>query len=453
MNWSRLGALGALVGMAGCGNGEDFGVEGPAARALTTAETLKIGVLIDDGSPARDNFIAAADLAEGQLNQGLDSAGSDHRFEVVVKTYAGPSQAQNAAIDLVNTDGVLGVVGDSDSATAETNELNHEFIPRIARKVPVTCFDCSSPRFNHEDIELGFADPEGWLFRTYFSAEFETPIQARLVLNRPRKGDFNRDGHLKIVVYYDHAHFFAAIALQGILDQLHTGSHSVELVLDSGPGAAPLQMAEILDDGPDGRFPDAVYLALPPDLALEALTAYTARVGFPKPPIQANDGLRRDFRLPALLAAGGAVLEGSSVLRVDNTASGPMFRSAFEDATDQQPEVGAAYLYDAIVVQAGAIGWAVHFESLDPAVIQGNFPNVNDPTGRKIRPRPSEYRQAIQRINEDKPINYEGGGSAVDLDGAGENFPDLVHWRIRNGQFDEMEKYRCDPERPLCVRR
>jgi hypothetical protein len=47
-------------------------------------------------------------------------------------------------------------------------------------------------------------------------------------------------------------------------------------------------------------------------------------------------------------------------------------------------------------------------------LVAANFPNVNDPGGRVIRPRPADYATATRRIAQDLLINYEGGGSSVD---------------------------------------
>ena len=58
---------------------------------------------------------------------------------------------------------------------------------------------------------------------------------------------------------------------------------------------------------------------------------------------------------------------------------------------------------------------------------------------------------AMQRINQDRPINYEGAGSSDDWTGIGENFPNLVRWEVQNGEFIELTGYRCDPENPICV--
>ena len=212
-------------------------------------------------------------------------------------------QAQNAAIDLVNNQGVLGVVGDVSGNTAAVNRLNYEDPPRIVHKIPVTCYQCSSAFFNDPaQTDLGFADPDNWLFRTFFNAQFESAVQVQLVLNRPGGGDFNGDGHLKIVVYYDSFHLSAATTMAPILDSLHPGPHSVELVAKSSrPGRAAdarrswtrsSTTTPARPDNPPDGFPDAVYLALLPQngpgLAGRLHASTRPRPSRPPPPTTAS---------------------------------------------------------------------------------------------------------------------------------------------------------------------
>jgi hypothetical protein len=421
-------------------------------QAAAGGQTFKIGVLVDDASPAKANFTGAALLAESQIARALSRSGIHDRFDIIVAPYAA-GQAQNTAIDLINNQGALAVVSDISGNTAAVNRLNYLQPSPAAHKFTVTCYQCSSAFFNDPgQTDLGFADPENWLFRTFFNASFESAVQVQLVLNRPDGGDFDGDGHVKIVVYYDAFHLSAATTMPSILDGLHAGSHSVELIqktLPSTPASRAAELAAIFDSD-DGHAPDAVYLAFLPQNATEALSDYTGFTFSPKPPAQANNGVRRNFLLPSLLAAGGAGLEGSSVLTVSDTPSGALFQSAFVAATGQPPELTASYLYDAVVAQVIAIGWARSFGSVTPEVIQGNFPNINDPGGATIRPSVKDFQTAARRIKRQQPINYDGASSPLELTPDGEMYPDLVHWRIQGGQFVELERYRCDPDHPSC---
>ena len=384
------------------------------AGLSTAAVVYKIGVLVDNASPAKANFTAAANLARSQINQGLSQAGINRQFTLVVANYTA-GQARATAIDLINNKGVLGIVADTDESTAAVNQLNHDLVPEIVRQVPVTCYQCSSPSFNDpSSTNDAFRDDGGWLFRTFFNASFEVPVQAHMLLDRPNGGDFNGDGHVKAVIYHDPEHENLAFTFAPVLDSMHQGSHSVEVVLRTETGD---DMTTIFDSEPDGHFPDAVHLSFSAASLPAALSDYKNHPISPRPPVSTNDNGHRDFLLPALLAAGGEGLHGSSILRVDSSASGPLFRSAFMSANNgKQPEMTSSFLYDAVAAQAIAIGWADSFGDTDPDSIRANFGNISEPGQRVIRPRVADWKVAAQRIKQQLEINYEGASSPLDFD-------------------------------------
>jgi hypothetical protein len=429
-------------------------------QAVTIVETYKIGVLVDEASPAATNFSGAATLAQTQLNQALASAGVNGRYQVIVASYAA-GQAQSVAVDLVNNQGVIAIVADTDQSTADVNRLNYDFASPIApNHVTVTCYQCSSAEFNDVgSTDQGKADPDNWLFRTYYNASFEAPVQAQLVLGRTNHGDLDGDGFLKIVVYVDFPHFISSFfGLSSALDALYAGPHSVVPVfkaIPSTPDTRAAEMAQLFDTS-DGHRPDAIYLAISPGSFIEALSDYsTTAIAYPRPPASADNQERRNFLLPALLAAGGGSLEGSSVQLINSSSSGGLFKTAFVSATGQQPELTSSFLYDAVVAQAGAIGVArSNSPTVFPELVRDSFPDINVAGGTIIRPRVSDFKTAATRIKNHQAINYDGASSPLDLTAdTGENYPDLVHWRIQSGAFLELERYQCDPDHPNCARR
>lgn len=444
----------ALLASLGCSTPEEASVASWALSTAASASVVKVGVLVDAASPAKANFTAAAMLAESQINQGLASAGIPHRLAVLVTPYDS-GQAQNQAVDLINNQGVVAMVTDTDASTADVNRLNYDLASPAVRKVTVTCYQCSSPGFNDAfQTDLGVSDPDNWLYRTYYNASFETAVQVQLTLHRAVV-DFNHDHFLKIVVYFDFPHLQQAFGMQGVLDQLYTGPHAIETVfkaVPSTPETRAAELAQIFDTDPDGHRPDAVYLALQPGVFLEALADYRAFALSPKPPAQTDGSNRRNFGLPEILAAGGQSLEGSSVLAVASSPSGTLFKNAFKAATGKDPELTASFLYDAVVAQAIAIGVAASNDILTPDGLRGSFPAVNTPGGKVIRPQPSDFKLAATRIKNHQPIDYDGASSPLELDPAtGEMYPDLVHWKIQSGKFVEAETYRCDPATPNCA--
>jgi hypothetical protein len=157
--------------------------------------------------------------------------------------------------------------------------------------------------------------------------------------------------------------------------------------------------------------------------------------------------------LPTLIGTGLPGIEGVSVQRVNSSPSGTIFKNAFKGVTGHDPELTASYAYDAVVMLAGAIGWAFHFDLLQPDAIAAYITSVNDPTGAIIRPRASDFKTAALRIDSDQPINYDGASSSMDLDFNRDNNPDLVHWKIDKGKFVELESYACSPDNDSCTKR
>ena len=443
-----FGVLTAFILPLACGNPEDLGLVALDQQALlaTTdavpAEVFKIGVVISSEDPAHTNYLAAINLAKNQVNQGLQQAGSPHRFELVVAPYTGFG-AGPVAVDLINNQDVLAIVADNNQAAADVNRLNQIFGSPTVKEVPVTCYLCSSVRFNTDgETDPGFADTEGWLSRTFYNTAFEGSMHVRFLRAKAHGGDFNRDGHLKVVVYFDSDYDLPSFNFPFVFDSMFTGAHSSKLVLRSSNPQADLD--QILDTAPDGRAPDYIFVNAMPDAGLPLLTAYKNRAGS-KPPIAVNNEYQRDHRVPAILATGLTNLEGSGFFRLAKGDSGNLFKNAFVSATSTQPDYAASYAYDSTVMLMGAIGWAFHFGSLDPAVIQGNIFNVNDLSGRMIRPRVPDYKLAAQLINNEQPINYEGASSSMDIDFRGDHYPDLVRWKISSGKIAEQEVYRCPP--------
>lgn len=459
MRRTAIGLLATFLVPVACGNIDDQAVESTSRAVTTTAnEVMKIGVMIADTAAGRSDFVAAVDLAISQLNKGMQDANAAIRFQAVTVPYTAANytadNAQLPAIDLVNNQNVLGIVVDESFATADVNQLNYEPTPRINHQVPITCFQCSSHHIHSAEFYAGFTDPDLWIWRTFFRSNFEGAASARMVHNRVRGGDVNNDGFVKVVVYFDPEHDYAASNFYYYFDQLTTAPHSIKFLVRIG-GNPDYDMTQVFDPGPDGHAPDVVVMMMDRRDGLPGLTAFKNYSAPSKPSLQLNDDLRRDAYLPTLTALG-VPIEGSSVLRLNSSQSGNLFKTAFTGATGHLPEQTASYAYDAVVMQAGAIGWAWHFESEDiPLAVKGYFLQLVQPAGTVIRPRASDFKLAAQIINSDQGyINYEGASNPMDMDVyTQENYPDLVHWKLDKGKFVELESYGCNPDNEACFQR
>jgi hypothetical protein len=451
MKWRDIGVSLLLV----------LPVAGTQPAQWPHVQHLAIGVLVDQ--TATPLFKDAALLARDQMNEGLARARSRYRFDVQL---GDATKARAEAIRLVNTGRVLALVSDISGNSVQVNGLNYDPAGPIARKVPVTCYQCSSAFINDPAAtdpdpvnQAALRDRDNWLYRAFFNGRYESAVQAQLVLGRPGHGETTGDGHLKIAVYHDSFHASAASTLVQILPQVHTGPSSVETIpmtLPSTPASRAAELARVLDGvnentgAADGR-PDAVYLAVLPANAPGALGSY--RETGTTTPVTANNGVRRDFLLPVLGPAADG-LEGSSVAVVNDGAAGKAFRTAFRARTGHEPELTASYAYDATMAHLLAALVAAArpgHRDVTPEGIRAALAGINDPRGHVVRPGPADLATAARLIARHRPVNYEGASSALDWDAAGETYPKLVRWKVQNGRFVESDSFRCSPQRPLCT--
>jgi hypothetical protein len=56
----------------------------------------------------------------------------------------------------------------------------------------------------------------------------------------------------------------------------------------------------------------------------------------------------------------------------------------------------------------------------------------------------------VAQIAAGKAIHYDGASGTCDFSAAGDLFPPLVHWKVENQQFVELEAYNCSDAQPLC---
>ncbi len=435
-----------------CALGIDVGGTSSAATPAPGKMVVRIGALLDQtGASTSPLYRAAVELAVRQMNQALAQAGSRLAFEFVYgDTKSSPPLAQSEAIRLINQEGVQALVCASSGETVTVNKLNDESAGVTKRRVPITCFQCSSGFINNPTVVE--ADPltqdaerdlQNWVFRVFYVANYEAAVQVQLALKN-RKGT----GPFKVGVFADGGHRSLATAIADALPKASAGS-SVEITYFTTLANLGADWQKVVNS-PGGK-PDLVIVAMLPDAAAQAIRTYR-QAGYAIP-IQSNNSFRRNYILQQMGAIANGV-EGSSVQLVDKSPSGEVFLAAFKTATGQSPEMTSSGAYDsAVTLMLAAIVAAGNIQrphQVTAAAIREGLTRINDPAGTKIRPTVKDFRAAAQLIGQRKPINYEGAYNSDDWDAVGDMFPPLVHWKVEDGQFVEYELYQCDPQHPLC---
>jgi hypothetical protein len=463
---ATLGLL-PLALLAGCG-----GDQAPPA----TGYVIPIGALVDNtGSGATLLYGAAATLATRQINEGIEMVGGNVRFELLIRDSRGDAtNSQMQALNLINTSKIRGLVSDISGVSLAANILNYDPAKGALGKVPIACYACSSAFFNDPNYadedpirREATRDSENWLFRAFFNSKYESLVQARIALGKGTSGDVNSDGKFKIAILAQEDAFGQASAssMKAAVEKLSTIPWHSETIfvkptvdLNSYDWAGDLQ--KLLDDkgndkdgpGIDAGPPDAVFLALLPNLAMASVKAY--RDADYTTALMSTTAFRRAYILQSLQTAANGVEGNSPPLYVDDE-SGRAFNAAMITANNEPPEQLCSGTYDsAVTLMLAALMAGLPLGDPTQATneaIRNAMLQLFDPDGEVIRPTPADFGKAYDALKAGRRINYKGA-SGVRYETGGENFPRMVHWTVEGGKFKELESYDCSPTSPDCKR-
>ncbi len=462
-----------LALLAGCGD------DPPATPS--TQYTIPIGALVDNtGSGATLLYGAAATLATNQINEGIRSVSGSVKFELNIRDSRGDATlSQMHALTLINEKKIRGLVSDISGVSLAANVLNYDPSKGATGKVPIACYACSSAFFNDPNYndaanpgsanEKATRDLDNWLFRAFFNSKYESLVGARIALGKGSKGDgdVNGDGKFKIAILAQDDSFGKSSAAKVIeaVDKLHGTipaywetvyvSPSIDLAnynWSNDFGKLLDNKGDDKDPGSASGEPDAVFLAVLPNLAMASVKAY--RESKYDPALLSTTAFRRAYILQNLQTAANGVEGNSPPLYVDDE-SGRAFNAAMMAANGEPPEQLCSGTYDgAATLMLAAL--AAGLPLTDPSTVTSEavrdaMTKLFDPAGEVIRPTVADFGKAYNALKAGKTINYKGA-SGVKYDAAGENFPRMVHWTVEGGRFKELEAYDCSPTSPNCNR-
>jgi ABC-type branched-subunit amino acid transport system substrate-binding protein len=426
-----------------------------------------MGALADtSGTNAAFAYRQALLLAIANVNDGLAQGGANFRFDFQIKdTHSSPVSSREAGIDLVNNWGAKAIVSDVSADTVALGKLDYDPANPLLQKVPITCSQCSSSFINNPGAvnadpltQTTYRDMENWIYRVFFVSAYESSLAVQIALRRGNQGDTNGDGQVRFAVYAS-KDAFGESCESGIRAAAKTLAPSsvvstvwYDQTQDARAYAFEGDARKLMAPEGKGGVPDMVYVAVLGIPTTRIIQAF--RAGHYPAHLQSTTALRRNY-LVHELGADAEGVEGASPPLVANNASGQAFASAFREANGANPEFPTAGTYDAAVALMLAAMQAAHGlpnpADVSPAAIRDALPTIVDPSGVEVRPTPAGFAQAYAAAKAGKRVNYSSASGYLPWDAAGNNYPPMVHWRVQNQQFVELETYQCDPAHPTCA--
>jgi ABC-type branched-subunit amino acid transport system substrate-binding protein len=454
--------LGMVLSAGSCGGG---------ASQPTVTSTIPIGALAAlTGNGATLDYQKSFQLAQDQLNQALQKSGSGIRFALTVADSQGSATAATAAAtQLIATTGVKGIVTDISGDTVPVNMFNYNPASTF-NQVPITCYACSSSFINDPNAtdadpikQAALRDTDNWLYRVFFNAKYEALVQTQIALHKGTAGDVNGDGKFKMAIYAQNDAFGQSVSasITAATTALSTIPSSIETIYvpaNADPNSYnwSADLAKVTDNYNENTMatdgvPDAIVVAVLSAGATATVSAY--HNGGYTIPMEASTAFRRDYILRSIGVAADGV-EGDSNYRYAKNDAGTAFANAFQAAAGNVPEQLASGAYDsAMVLMLASLIAAqplANPDDLTPTQIRDAIPQIYADGGTRVIPTADSLAAGVALIAQGKPIHYDGASGACDFDGVGNLFPPLVHWKVQNQQFVELEAYACSDAQPLC---
>lgn len=448
-----------------------------AGCAEPTPEKLKlpIGAALDQtGTQATPSWEKSVQLAITHANLGLAQAQDPtfRSFEFDLRqtdTQNSEQTAKQRVAELVAS-GVKAVVIQQAPISIAVNSLNYDADPANDLNVPLMCGNCvlgqlNNPNATNPDPALQAAsrDEANWFFRSVMSNSNEPALLLGLLAG-DNGGDVNRDGKLKLGVYTANQASLAAFrnAVKSAAAKLNPEAiveDGVQFPFDLNVNTYDFgaDLALLTDDRTgdvvDVR-PDALLGQMPSGMAAAVVKAYRTR----------GDSVRLlhtvNFRNASVLETLGEDAngqEGTSITLLEPGPSADFFREELLTALGTVPAIQDANFYDGTQTLLLATLIALKDNALtDPTQVTGAqvrdaLLELSNPDGERVGAGPAEFARAADLIAQGKAINYEGASGPMDFDARGDVRNTVVHWKVQDKQFVELEKYDCLSS-PACPR-
>lgn len=437
-------------------------------NSSTTGPVLTYGAVLDrTGNIGMTSWFDAAALATTHANAGLMKIGKALQFKLATSDSTNtPAVAVSRSLDLVHSQNAKAVITDSSQDDIALNATFYDADASNDLNVPVVGMTCTAPSIN-DAAAVNATDPVNqatlrnglhWNFRTVMNSDRQAAVLTRLAFNKAPGGDLNGDGVFKITFYatgsagagtgfaqgVQTALTGLGLATPPILEQLYQPA-----TLDPNTYDFPSDIAKLVDNKNENTglvdgYPDVIMVIAFPQYTAAFVKAYV-NGGHTIPILQSHTA-----RFYSTLRAAGSSFEGqegTSPALLDDGVSGDLFASTYTVATGVAPQYLDSNTYDsAMLIMLGAL--AATRTLADPTMLTGaqlrdSLRTLQNPSGTVVRTGPDEFAKAAGLLSLGMPIQYLGGSGPLTFDSNNNVIDRIVHWKVVNGQFVDLEKYDC----------
>lgn len=371
-------------------------------------EPIKIGSLMSMsgalaayGPPIHRGTVLAArhfNQAGGVLRRDIEIVNRDTRTD--------PTSGVDAARKLVQVDGVTAFVGALSSGVSMPVAESVSIPNKVVQISPAS----TTPAYTA-------LEDDDYVFRTVVSDEYQGVILGQLALDR---------GYESMSVVHVNNAYGKGLA-KSATDWFKSQGGRVHAVVPYEKGK-PSYSGEL--SRATGKDPDVLVLIGYPEngstIVRQAISeGYIDEFLF-------VDGLKS----PELVENVGAQYLNGTYGTTPGSRKTPSLKTFNEEYEKEfgkpPPKPFMTNAYDAVAVIGLAIQRAGENSS---QAIRDNLRAVANPPGEEIYAGPDQFRKAVNLLNEGKEINYQGAGSIVTFNKAGDVVSPIDIWKIERGQI------------------
>lgn len=397
LRWSVL-----LVVIVGVALGLYFTVFKKKPEKVKIGSLMSLsGALASYGGPINNG----AKLAAIHLNEAGGVLGKE--IEIITRdTKTDPTSGVDAAKKLVDIDGVSAFVGALSSGVSMPVAESVAIPKKVVQISPAS----TTP-------QMTSLDDNDYVFRTVVSDEYQGVILGQLAIDR---------GYESVSIIYVNNSYGKGLAnSSSAWFENRGGTVHAQVPYEKGKASYRGELSRATE-----KNPDALILIGYPENG-STIIRQAVSEGFSE-----NFLLVDGLKSPELIENVGAEYLNGTFGTTPGSKETPSLSTFNEEYQaefgEQPPKPFMTNAYDAVVVIALAMQKA---DDTSSEAIRDNLRFVANSPGEKIYAGPEELEKAIELLKDGKDINYQGAGSVVTFNKAGDVVSPILIWAIEDGKI------------------